>query len=112
LTTCYNVEHDAPDPDEADRVQVETKELITVEVDGVTYYSASEVVRAVGISRQSLWRWRADGKVPPGRRFRDRQLLFTTREVEQVKEYANRLEPAEPASPQLRLFNNGSGGST
>ena len=90
----------------------QTIELKPVEVDGVTYYSASEVVRAAGISRQSLWRWRTGGKVPPGRRYRDHQILFTTRELEQVKEYANRLEPAEPASSQLRLFNNGNGAST
>lgn len=82
-----------------------------VEVDGVTYYSASVVAHAAGISRQSLWRWRTDGKVPPGRRYRDRQILFTARELEQVKEYANRLEPAEPGSSQIRLFDNGNGGS-
>jgi predicted DNA-binding transcriptional regulator AlpA len=90
------VENDAVQPEE-------TLELMPVEVDGVTYYSASDVVRAVGISRQSLWRWRTDGKVPPGRRYRDHQLLFTAQEVQQVKEYAHRLEPAEPASSQLRL---------
>lgn len=86
-------------------------DLMAVEVDGATYYSASEVVRLLGISRQSLWRWRTDGKVPAGRRYRDRQILFTAREVEQVKEYANRLEPAEPASAQIRLFSSGNGGT-
>lgn len=89
----------------------EPAELVPVKVDGVTYYSASEVARAAGISRQSLWRWRTEGKVPLGRRYRDRQILFTVRELEQVKEYANRLEPAEPASQQIRLFNGGNGGS-
>jgi len=98
---------------EGDSVQPEeTRELRPVEVDGVTYYSASEVARAVGISRQSLWRWRTDGKIPPGRRYRNRQILFTGRELKQVKEYANRLEPAEPASAQIRLFSDGNGGST
>lgn len=84
---------------------------MSVEVDGVTYYSASEVARAAGVSRQSLWRWRTDGKVPPGRRYRDRQILFSAREVEQVKHYANRLEPAEPASAQIRLFDDRNGDS-
>jgi predicted DNA-binding transcriptional regulator AlpA len=102
--------------DEFDDVQFnrtrEMRELMPVEVDGVNYYSASEVVRAVGISRQSLWRWRMDGKVPPGKRYRDRQILFTASEVEQVKSYANRLEPAEPALSQLGLFRDGNGGST
>ena len=83
-----------------------------VEVDGVTYYSASDVAQEVGISRQSLWRWRQDGKVPSGRKYRDRQILFTAAEIEQIRDYANRLEPAEPAtSQQLRLFNNGHGDS-
>lgn len=98
--------------DVVDAVQPDgTRELMPIAVDGVTYYSASEVARAVGVSRQSLWRWRQDGKVPPGRRFRDRQILFTAGEIEQVKDYANRLEPAEPTSAQqLGLFNNDQGG--
>jgi len=84
-----------------------------LEVDGVTYYSASQVARAVGVSRQSLWRWRLDGKVPLGRKYRDRQVVFTTRELEQVKEYAHRLEPTEPLVAQgVRFLNNGHGGST
>lgn len=83
-----------------------------VEVDGVTYYSASEVASVVGISRQSLWRWRTVGRVPPGRKYRDRQILFTARELEQVREYANRLEPVEPASTQFRLFSSEHGAST
>ena len=83
-----------------------------VEVDGVTYYSASDVAQEVGISRQSLWRWRQEGKVPSGRKYRDRQILFTAAEIEQIRDYANRLEPAGPAtSQQLRLFNNGHGDS-
>ncbi len=91
----------------------DARDLVPIEVGGVTYYSASEVVRAVGISRQSLWRWRQKGKVPAGRKYRDQQILFTAEELELVKEYANRLEPAKPASTQqLRLFTNGHGGPT
>ena len=90
----------------------EGRELVPVEVEGVAYYSASEVARAAGISRQSLWRWRTEGKVPLGRRYRDRQILFTALELQQVKEYAHRLEPAEPASQQIRLFNGGNGGAS
>lgn len=99
--------------DEVDAVQSEEmRERMPVEVDGVTYYSASEVASAAGISRQSLWRWRTEGKVPAGRRYRDRQILFTAHEVQQVKEYANRLEPADPAPAQVRLFSKGNGGTT
>ncbi len=106
------VHQDVTCSDMVDNVQPDkTREMMPVEVEGMTYYAASEVTRAVGISRQSLWRWRQDGKVPLGRRYRDQQILFTARELEQVKAYANRLEPAEPASTQLRLFNAGNGGS-
>lgn len=50
--------------------------------------------------------------MPLGRTNRDRQILFTALELEQVKEYAHRLVPAEPtaANHQLRLF-SGQGGS-
>lgn len=76
-----------------------------LEVDEMTYYSAADVVRDIGVSRQTLWRWRQDGKVPPGRRYRDRQILFTAAELEQIREYANRIEPATPgAGKQLKLF--------
>lgn len=83
-----------------------------IEIDGVAYYSASEVAQEAGVSRQSLWRWRQEEKVPLGRRYRDRQILFTAEEREQVKEYARRLEPAEPASArQFGLFNSRLGSS-
>jgi hypothetical protein len=97
----------------ADAMHTDRVNPMPVEIAEVTYYSASEVSRAAGVSRQSLWRWRQLGKVPLGRKDRRRQILFTAREVEQVKEYADRLEPAEPTSAQqqLRLFRSGHGGS-
>jgi predicted site-specific integrase-resolvase len=74
------------------------------EIDGVHYYSANEVAEASGVSRQTFWRWRREGRVAPGRLFRDRQLLFTRSELEQVQEYANRVEPLQ-GRDQLKLFN-------
>ena len=80
--------------------------LMPVEVSGVNYYLLTDVARDVGVSRQTLWRWRQDGKVPAGRKYRGRQILFTASELDSVREYANRLEPASPASAnQLKLFN-------
>ena len=77
-----------------------------LEIDGVTYYSSAEVAVETAISRQTLWRWRQQGKVPAGHRFRERQILFTAAEFDEVREYANRLEPASAASArQLNLFN-------
>ncbi len=46
-----------------------------------------------GVTRQTLWRWRQDGKVPAGRKYRDKQVVFTSAESEQIREYAQRLEP-------------------
>ena len=82
-----------------------------IEVDGVKYFTAADVARDVGVTRQTLWRWRQDGKVPAGRRFRDRQVIFTGGELDTIRDYANRIEPLDEADPssQLRLF-NGKGG--
>jgi predicted site-specific integrase-resolvase len=67
---------------------------VPIQIEGVRYYSISDVQRSLGIARQTLWRWRRDAKIPVGRRYRDRQILYTDREVEQIREYANRIEPA------------------
>lgn len=63
-------------------------------LDGETYYSTAELSRDLGVTRQTLWRWRHGGSVPAGRRYRGRQVLFTLTEVQQIVGYANRLEPA------------------
>ena len=65
-----------------------------VEIAGAVYFWASQVAEAVNVSRQTLWRWRKDRKIPAGRLFRDRRILFSTEEFEAVRLYANRLEPA------------------
>jgi predicted DNA-binding transcriptional regulator AlpA len=75
----------------------------TVEVAGETYFPAATVCRLLSISRQTLWRWGADGKAPRGWRYRDRQLLFTAQELEALRRYADRLEPLAPvpSAPSL-----------
>jgi predicted DNA-binding transcriptional regulator AlpA len=79
-----------------------------VEIEGAKYYPASHVAESLGISRQTLWRWRQEGKVPRGHRLRGRQVVFSESDLEQVREFAHRLEPIDPGSrDQLRLFNNG-----
>jgi predicted DNA-binding transcriptional regulator AlpA len=76
-----------------------------ISIDGVVYVSASEAYAAIGVSRQTFWRWRREGLVPQGRRFRDGQLLFTRGEFQQALEYANRVEPLNPVNRgQLQLF--------
>jgi predicted DNA-binding transcriptional regulator AlpA len=76
-----------------------------LELDQKTYFTAAEVVRELGISRQTLWRWRQDGIAPAGHRFRDRQILFTAEEYQALKDYANHVEPVSTFNTdQLGLF--------
>lgn len=77
-----------------------------VNIGGETYQTSNEIAEALGISRQTLWRWREKGKIPAGMRSRSRQVLFTVEEVSVIKEYANKLEPIElgNARQQLALF--------
>jgi transposase-like protein len=65
-------------------------------IDGVSYITAAQVAEAANVSRQTLWRWRRQGKVPAGQRFRDRTVLFTQDDFASVLQYANRIEPATP----------------
>lgn len=81
---------------------------MTVQVEGVRYLSNDEVAQKLGVSRQTLWRWRASGKIPVGRQYRGREVLFTQDELKEIRRYAHRIEPAVPkAATQLRLFNSG-----
>ena len=84
---------------------------MAVDLDGEVYLCVSEVVERLDISRQTLWRWRTEGVIPTGHRYRGGQVVFSISEVEQVETYAHRLEPIRVGSSvdsdQLRLFNRG-----
>lgn len=67
-----------------------------IEIEAITYFSAVDIHRQLGVTRQTLWRWRKTGKIPQGRRYRERRIVFTQQEVEAIRSYANRLEPVEP----------------
>jgi transposase-like protein len=66
-----------------------------VEIGGRRFLSVSQVAESIRVSRQTLWRWRKQRKVPSGHLFRDGRTVFTTEEVEAIREYANRLEPPD-----------------
>ena len=75
-------------------------------IDGVEYYKHSEVAEELGVSRQTLWRWRRQGSIPVGHRYRDGKTLFTAAEVEAIRQFANRVEPLDEVDAnQLKLFN-------
>jgi excisionase family DNA binding protein len=82
-----------------------------VQVEGEQYYTNSEVSEKLGVSRQTLWRWREKGSIPTGLRYRTRQVLFKPEEVDAIRQFANRLVPIElggGGTKQLGLFRRGS----
>ena len=85
---------------------------MAVELEGEVYLCVKEVVDRLGISRQTLWRWRTEDVIPTGHRYRGGQVVFSISEVEKIEAYAHRLEPIRVGSSsdsnQLRLFNGGS----
>jgi len=77
-------------------------------IEGVCFYTNTEVARTLGVSRQTLWRWRAEGGVPQGRRYRRKSVVFTKDEVDQIAAFANRIEPIRAdARAQRNLFSAG-----
>jgi excisionase family DNA binding protein len=84
---------------------------MAVIIDKKQYITTSEILEMVGVSRQTLWRWRQEGKIPAGHRYRGRQVVFNSEEVTVIQEYANRIEPIDTSEVgQLSLFSsNGTG---
>ncbi len=81
---------------------------MSIQIDGITYFVIADVLDELKISRQTLWRWRSEGKIPLGHRYRDRRILFTADEFDAIRSYANHLEPAQIRTPsQLRLHLSG-----
>ena len=79
---------------------------MSVMVNGQEFFTATEVAEDVGVVRQTLWRWRQQGKIPAGYRYRGRQILYSENELEGIREFAHKLEPlTKDENPsQQRLF--------
>jgi predicted DNA-binding transcriptional regulator AlpA len=77
------------------------------ELHGRRFFSVGEVLADLGVSRQTLWRWREAGHVPRGHRFRNGQLLFDDDNVTALREFALRVEPLDAEPRQMALFANG-----
>lgn len=76
-----------------------------VEIRGTSYVGLSEIAEQLAISRQTIWRWRQEGKIPKGHRYRNRWVVFSPQEVESIREYTHRLEPIETEDRgQLKFF--------
>jgi hypothetical protein len=74
--------------------------MMPIEIEGVEYFTAIDIQREVGVVRQTLWRWRRARKIPQGRRYRDKTIVFTRAEMDAIREYSNRLEPADSSQPR------------
>jgi excisionase family DNA binding protein len=79
------------------------------EIEGIPYLHATELAEEIGVSRQTIWRWRRVGKIPAGNRFRGRQVLFSPSEVEAVRAFAFGVEPIleDEDEEQFSLFGGG-----
>ncbi len=75
---------------------------MAIQIEDVTYFTAGDIQRDLGIVRQTLWRWRRDRFIPQGRRYRGRQIVFTKQEVGLIRKFANRLEPVDDRPRRLR----------
>jgi predicted DNA-binding transcriptional regulator AlpA len=81
--------------------------VMPVLIEATRYFSAIEIAKELGVSRSTFWRWRSQGEIPCGRRYRGgKMVLFTEEEFAAIREFANRLEPVQvPNRHQLKLFN-------
>ena len=70
---------------------------MALKLSGSVFLTNGEAAETAGVTRQTLWRWRADGRIPLGRQYRGRVVLFTEAEVAEIVRYANRIEPLAPA---------------
>ena len=77
-----------------------------VTVNGKEFFTATEVAEDVGVVRQTLWRWRQESKIPAGHRYRDRQILFSLKELDEIRQFAHKLEPlgSDENPNQKKLF--------
>ncbi len=62
-----------------------------IQVGGAVYYSTKEVQQSIGVSRQTLWRWRKAKKIPPGQRHRTHKILFTADDLQAIEAYADQI---------------------
>jgi predicted DNA-binding transcriptional regulator AlpA len=67
-----------------------------LEIDGRPFLTLSELAGAIGVSRQTLWRWRRDGKIPSGHRFRDGRVVFAETETRLVRAHSLAMTPLVP----------------
>lgn len=73
-------------------------------VNNIKYLTTSDIVETLGVTRQTLWRWRKAGLVPKGNRYRGRKVIFNEQDRASIESYALRVSPIQgDESQQLDL---------
>lgn len=57
------------------------------------FYSTSEVLSKVRVSRNTLFLWFKYKKIPEVRRDRNNHRIFTSRDIQRILHYKNKLIP-------------------
>ena len=70
--------------------------LTQLQIHGNAYFTVNGIADKLGISRQTIWRWRQAGKIPAGHKYRDKWVVFTEEEYDEILRFSNRLEPIQP----------------
>jgi predicted DNA-binding transcriptional regulator AlpA len=73
---------------------------VPIEIRGLNYLLLSEVATRAQVSRQTLWRWRQERKIPMGHKYRGRQVIYTPAEVRAIEDFAHRIDPIDPTPPE------------
>ena len=78
--------------------------IMAITINGTTYYKTQEACKIAGISRATFFRWLKEGTVEDVRH-KDRRgwRLFTAKDIERLKEEANKVISAEANNRQLKL---------
>jgi len=64
-----------------------------IKANGVRYLAVTDLLKEVDATRQAIWQWRQERKVPAGHWYRSQQVIFSPEEVGVIRKYANRIEP-------------------
>jgi hypothetical protein len=72
-------------------------------VNGNEFFTLTQVAKAAGVTRQTLWRWRVELRVPQGRRYRDRIVLYTAAEQADVCRFASRMNSLDDGDRDAAL---------
>jgi predicted DNA-binding transcriptional regulator AlpA len=78
-----------------------------VKISKAQFYSVTEVAEVADVTRQTIWRWHKDKKIPGGRKYRGRNVVFAQDGFERIYADAHRIEPSgetDDFADQLNLF--------